>query len=243
MESKSKKIIKISLVTLLFSIIFVCIFWPKLFVFYLTNVLNAPYLDVKPIIITQLNSQRGTHPSLNIGLVKANLNPTKIKKIKFSENLFLNIEYDTYYLLIFPWQSLENKEELYFSKYYEIINTTTEDAKILNNPGVNITVSINLILKAIMMTSDHIEIINADDLKIISQLFIGEEKNKMMLNIYDPNNKYSQLIFIEPKNNQVDLHQKYSLFIKSVSPTNIENDFNQLMAPLSLRLQKNISMH
>ena len=243
MKSKSKKIIKISLVTLLCPIIFVCIFWPKLFVFYLTNVQNTPYLDVKPKTITQLNSQRGTYTPLNIGLVAADLNLTKIKEIKFSENLFLSIEYDTYYLRIFTWQSLENKEELYFSKYYEIINTTTEDAKILNKPGVNITVFINLILKAIMMTSDHIEIINTDDLKIISQLFIGKEKNKMMLSIYDPNNKYSQSIIIEPKNKQVDLHQKYSSFVNSISPTNIENNFNQLMAPLSLRLQENISMH
>lgn len=243
MKSKSKKIIKISLVALLCLIILVCIFWPKLFVFYLTNVQNTPYLDVKPKITTQLNSQRGTYAPLNIGLVEADLNITKIKKIKFSENLFLKIEYDTHYLQIFPWQSLENKEELYFSKYLEIINTTTEDAKILNNPEVNITVFRNLILKAIMMTSDHIEIINTDDLKIISQLFIGKENNKTMLVVYGSNNNYSQSIIIAPKNKQVDLPKKYSLFVNSISPTNIENNFNQLMTPLSLRLQENISTH
>lgn len=239
MKPGTRKIIIVSVFSLLSIIALLLIFWPKILLYYLTEVRKVKYLDVKPGIITQINTQNIASTRHDIGLVKADLKLTEVKKIDSRENL-LSIEYDNYYILILGWEPA-GQAGLNFSKHYEILNTTTEDLKVLNKPGLNINLLINLLAKAAIILSGNVEVLSADEFNVISQLFTGKEEKAIRMSIYDSDNKYVQEIILGPKNNSVDLQKKYIEFINSLSPSMVvgyTGEFNNLAKLLLLQFNK-----
>ncbi len=240
MKSKTKKIIYAS-ITSIFAIVITLYFtWPLIFVYYLTDIQKIPYLDIKPKIITDFKKQDKAISLHDLGIVKANIKTQDIKKVNHSGKYFLSLDYETHCLAVMKWESIEKNEALQFEKHYEIYNTTPADVKLLNKPGVNLTIIINLILKAIAIQSDFIEIVNTDNIKIISQLYMSSQDNKkIMINVYDGNNKFTQSFILQTKTDENELKLLYKEFINSMIPSSIEGNFEDYVPSLLNEIKPN----
>ena len=238
MTSRAKKLIIISTTSLVAVIIALLLTWPLIFVYYLTHIQKGQHLDVKPVIITTYERQSNNSYLHDIGLIKANLLPPAIKEIEINNDNFTKIEYESFSLIILPWENVTQYKELQFAKRFEVLNTTPADIKLFKSMERNITLIINLILKAISATTDNIEIINTDSLNIISLIHINQNKtNKVMIDVYDNNNVFMQSFILVSAGNQEETELQYNKFINTIIPSDVDESFEHLMKSLGKNLE------
>ncbi len=238
MAPKTKKIITVS-VAFLFTVLVAFYFlWPLMFVSYMTGIQKLPHLDVQPKIITKLSKHNDDTDLHDLGIIGADLKTADINNITVDGNNLVIIEYETHYLTITPWENVEDNPEIQFQRYYEIYTTTPHDVKLFNKRDANISALTNLILKSVSLTSGSLEIINTDNIKIISQMYSGQKgPQKMILTVYDDKNKFSQSFIISSKLDDNDSLLRYQKFIDSIIPSGSDGDFQEHMTTLATEIR------
>ena len=145
MNSKTNKIIITTGILCLVFTLAIYILWPIIFVNYLREVKNTPYLDIIPKVI-EVENNHLEHP-YNLGLIKYNITNDQILNSELSDNKHLKIEFEKSYLLVLNWGSIEEIPQLQYNQKLKVFNTTTNDVELFKNIDHYSSVFINLILK------------------------------------------------------------------------------------------------